>query len=542
MLVDEDFPISPARIAIVDRPAFLTWPHVERDGVLCLLTANASVSPSRPVDVVSVLLRDAVQLIERSIQKLNLDDFAAEFNTYWAYDSSPGMKPCLSLIDTLNPKSRPVAIWRGQNQYVVGDTESQVRLWMANSYGPAPKGPFSVGVLTWVDQPPRPDHYPKKARDLLPFVKQAPAAVLELINTRPQRIELLIASGTVNGTVLAGVSAPTPKHKSVTGREHATLNKGFRPGHVPPTLLLSRYFATETDVVRFEVQRCDHRWIHGRDRNDDSERLRESKVVVVGCGSLGAPAALQLAEAGVGSLALIDPDSLGWSNISRHVLGADAVGKNKATAMCDWLRRSFPHLEFTTIPSNVQDALRKHLEIFEACDLVISATGNWSATVFLNRALDCLERTPRTLFGWMERHASVGHCVSFLNEASGCIECGFNDTGVLNDAVTSWDHRELTQEPACGAQFDSYGASEATYCSSMICEAAVDILTGRATSSEHKFWVGPSSRIFRLGGAWTAYWLAHPEFRNSGGVMASGTWPVGSECACQESHATTNTL
>ena len=52
-------------------------------------------------------------------------------------------------------------------------------------------------------------------------------------------------------------------------------------------------------------------------------------MVIVGCGSVGAPVAIALAQAGVGRFILLDPDILKPSNISRHPLGAQYLGRMK---------------------------------------------------------------------------------------------------------------------------------------------------------------------------------------------------------------------
>ena len=64
VFVSAGFPFVPARIALVDRPDFLTWPHIEEDGVLCLLPDHGTISIDDPYDGVSVLLGMACDLIE----------------------------------------------------------------------------------------------------------------------------------------------------------------------------------------------------------------------------------------------------------------------------------------------------------------------------------------------------------------------------------------------------------------------------------------------------------------------------------------------
>ena len=72
-------------------------------------------------------------------------------------------------------------------------------------------------------------------------------------------------------------------------------------------------------------------------------KLKNAKVLVVGAGGLGCPALVYLAAAGVGTLGVIDSDTLELSNLQRQVLyTVDDLGKNKAKAACDRLAGSEP--------------------------------------------------------------------------------------------------------------------------------------------------------------------------------------------------------
>lgn len=75
------------------------------------------------------------------------------------------------------------------------------------------------------------------------------------------------------------------------------------------------------------------------------ERLAGTLVSIVGCGSFGSAMADMLARAGIGRLALIDPETLAVENLGRHVLTAADVGQPKAFALARRLREINPELQ-----------------------------------------------------------------------------------------------------------------------------------------------------------------------------------------------------
>src|SRR5436190_24184900 len=81
------------------------------------------------------------------------------------------------------------------------------------------------------------------------------------------------------------------------------------------------------------------------------QKLKAARLLIVGAGGLGSPAALYLAAAGVGVIGLADPDSVSLSNLQRQVLFATGdVGKGKTDAAAEHLAALNPYVEIETFP------------------------------------------------------------------------------------------------------------------------------------------------------------------------------------------------
>ena len=76
---------------------------------------------------------------------------------------------------------------------------------------------------------------------------------------------------------------------------------------------------------------------------DGQKRLKNAKVLVVGAGGLGSPALLYLAAAGVGTLGIVDFDTVDESNLQRQIIhGVSDVGRPKAESAADSIREINP--------------------------------------------------------------------------------------------------------------------------------------------------------------------------------------------------------
>jgi molybdopterin/thiamine biosynthesis adenylyltransferase len=115
------------------------------------------------------------------------------------------------------------------------------------------------------------------------------------------------------------------------------------------------------------------------------QRLKAARVAIVGAGGLGAPAALYLAAAGVGSLRLIDPDTVALSNLQRQVIySLDDVGREKTAAAADRLSALNPHVSIEPRPQAL--TAENAEELIDGCDLVLDGTDDFATRFAVNAA------------------------------------------------------------------------------------------------------------------------------------------------------------
>lgn len=152
---------------------------------------------------------------------------------------------------------------------------------------------------------------------------------------------------------------------------------------------------------------------------DGQERLGASTVLILGLGGLGAPAALYLAGAGVGTLLLADDDPIDLSNLPRQVLYSEAdLGKRKSTAAKARLAAQNHTLALKALPCLTGAALR---EAVSQADLVLDCTDHFAIRDELNQV--CLSTGTR----WLSAAAlrTAGQLMAFdpKDGQSPCYRC-----------------------------------------------------------------------------------------------------------------------
>lgn len=118
---------------------------------------------------------------------------------------------------------------------------------------------------------------------------------------------------------------------------------------------------------------------------EGQERILQARVLVIGVGGLGSPAALYLATAGVGHLTLVDHDTVDLTNLQRQIAHTEArVGQPKVESARQALLAINPELQITTLAERA-DAQRLDTLVADA-DVVLDCSDNFATRQALNAA------------------------------------------------------------------------------------------------------------------------------------------------------------
>lgn len=112
-------------------------------------------------------------------------------------------------------------------------------------------------------------------------------------------------------------------------------------------------------------------------------RLKQSKVLIIGVGGLGCPAAQYLTAAGIGEITLVDEDQVSLSNLQRQILFSESdIGKNKAQAAKEKLQTNNSDIKIIAFPHKLNP--HNAHQLIKRSDLVIDCTDNFHSRYLIN--------------------------------------------------------------------------------------------------------------------------------------------------------------
>jgi hypothetical protein len=368
------------------------------------------------------------------------------------------------------------------------DDQAHLTNWL-NNVGVRAEKPFLTTRLTWPDQIPAPEQYPTTGRDIIDLVGG-------------KHIEPHLQPGCDLPLVLGYLIEDLPIFiaAAINGASEKFLQKGFRSSHPRPARLVAMTYALRP-ISAISVERVDAKWVHGRNSNQHLDDLAVSSVAIVGCGAIGGYLARGLAQAGVGSLTLIDHDELKPENIGRHVLGAEWLGQLKVRSLARQIRRDFPHIRSVTEHTSIfQDLSAEASTELAGCDVLVLAGVGLDAELAVDRWIASLDRYPARVWTWTEEFALAGHAVALLGKE--CMTDALDEDGRYRQRlIRSWESSEVTMgEAGCGVSFQPYDAVDMLNTVVMAQRLITDVLLDKVPASTDRIWLGNRDKVVERGG------------------------------------------
>ncbi|HYN73902.1 MAG TPA: adenylyltransferase/sulfurtransferase MoeZ [Nakamurella sp.] len=167
-------------------------------------------------------------------------------------------------------------------------------------------------------------------------------------------------------------------------------------------------------LTKAEVERYSRHLIIPDVGMTGQKRLKNAKVLVVGAGGLGSPALLYLAAAGVGTLGILDFDTVDESNLQRQVIhGQSDVGKPKALSAAESIAEVNPYVTVNLHTERLDSG--NALEVFAPYDLILDGTDNFATRYLVNDACVLLGKP----YVWGSIYRFEGQASVFWAEPTG---------------------------------------------------------------------------------------------------------------------------
>ena len=155
---------------------------------------------------------------------------------------------------------------------------------------------------------------------------------------------------------------------------------------------------------------------------EGQKKLKRARVLLVGVGGLGSPAALYLAAAGVGTLGLVDFDVVDATNLQRQIIhGTRTIGKRKLDSARDRIEDLNPNVKVEAHETPLTS--RNALEIIRTYDIVVDGTDNFQTRYLVNDA--CVILGKPNVYGSIYRFE--GQASVFATGDAPCYRCLFRE-------------------------------------------------------------------------------------------------------------------
>lgn len=447
-------------------------PHVDSHLFVCTIQeAGLLYRQEMYLEVIEDILRKATSTLSDGIGGRNHNDFDVEFLDYWRQETH--YNKIISLINPNDEIGKVViaeVTFNDKKYHVVGKSLDVMENYFKNINPSSVVKFFCYGWFTKLDfipRPPFPKTIPDAEKVLLPQIKKQMKKYRKAIPKHLKALPYVIFSV---------------------------------PGEKPLLTAWGGIFKDRKHQLgKYEVERWDADRVQNRIGNE-THNLKNKKVCVIGCGSIGSRIAMGIVESGVEELLLIDHEKLEIANVARHLCGASYVDNFKVEAIKKHIEQHFPYVNVLTDNRNILEILSTDLGMIENYNLIISAVGELNINRRLNMVALSESNFPPLIFSFIEAYGIASHALLVNGNSGGCYDCTLDNELKFKYLVADFGEKQPDRrESGCQTTFLPYSSEDTKMTASIAIRLSIDTLANEYLRSKHWVWVGNLDEIIRLG-------------------------------------------
>lgn len=499
--IPNNFPASLPRIHIENAQDYPPFGHINWHGSVCYKDHQGIVANySDPNSVLIGCLMEALQTLHYHFGDITRADLFEEFEDYWeSLPSEASIWPTIVLIE-------PSAQWTVLTGYLDHKKERKTKkptfLAIHDQKG-------ETNGFYW----PLKKLQKKKQSKVLYLPLKSPVSppspltlwsCIDIFNIIENNVDLEIAievrawaeNQKWNTEIGIIFSQPKPSgEQALWGCHFSRENKAKHPFAVPD----NRWRIKPVNIRN-------HAECHLLNRGGAEESLRNKKVAVVGCGSVGGAIALNLAKSGIGELYLIDFDNFYPENIYRHVLGGlhidPILPQTKVERLSYDIMMNHPFTKAFGYPYQLQN-VEPTREGDSGFDAIVVATGDFTEELLYNKRHHNCEKPTPIIYAWQDGFGLGGHCIRVADPAKiGCLECIYTrSSGFKPHPKTSFigQGQTITKHiGGCGGAMTPYSYLDASQTAIMATRSTIEALKENS-GNELRSWKGSADELKKNG-------------------------------------------
>lgn len=386
-------------------------PHIDKKGKLCLFDLEGTIIYPKFEGLFNQCILKAKELVEKGISDKNKEDFIKEFDSYFALLSDisiaqvslptekkdTNIKFCEIVSKSKQRKNESFVAYKKRKndvKYFASTNQKDFDTW-------AKKGTQKNGIYLYINPleyiyPPnifedKLDDFLNKLLSFINFewfnkLKGKCSSKLMLV------FEIKQDDDTVN---TCGFMVENPQFLT---KDKVQL-------------------VSFTRIIPLSIYRLDVDYLSSRTSFLPNEVANKS-FLLIGCGSIGGYVFHDLIKSGCKNITLVDNDILKPENIFRHFLGVESTYYYKSVSLVNYAKKTLPEMNVKAISEKIEDAIFDSDLDFKDFDYIVSATGNHTINIWLNKYL--LEnKILKTVFYIWNEPLDIGCHVARINIKDG---------------------------------------------------------------------------------------------------------------------------